>query len=1318
MELVRGIEQLVNKAKENTKAYVRSEEEEKKEKAKAAVVPASAGERKKKMEELKKEYLGKVDLLKELNYPVETERAFVQAYARLVGARYAALFKQGKADYAERITEARKGIQDAEGIVRMREDSLNAAWRLLEKAEKELEGLNEKLKGAQVLVDEAVAIRRGVLKEQGDMQRAFRAKHSVGIWMNSKVDDKGVWSFSLKWGSSFMTKVEFFFCKGAVKRLACGLTKLEAEVRRRTVRVKETERERDKRVDAVVLKKKEIESWKSKVKFYGDVYAGAQKDLRGWEEHLVSLKQGNYWENAKECTPEFARAHGLALSREELVDIMEGLGKAREKVKLVDKTTAFWLVFFLREAKCEKDVYLGKVSEEELLREMASYRAAAYKAFKDEAEGIKKKFDAMAEEEKREEEKQKRHIEWIGEQYDQRREKWKGAYYDSLTEMRDLGEQNPLLLPCSSWTGRMVKRQREAARKSVVAPWLNMGYRREGGMLDGEGSDRGTWGLPVLTPWQGTENGRGNFLVEYGAGEEAEALRFMNHLLLNMVLSFPAKKLRLAFADLNMTNAASFFTVNFDSRLCHGGAFTTEEKFRRYLETLQEGIQTNVFKRCDNVVKYNVEHGTVLAPYEVIVLLDFPEAYSPGVLKLLRPLFANGHKAGVYFVAMAPQRQGKGWNVEGMDSFVRLPVADLTGFIYGGGGVAYFPLESDEEGLRECLRLVNEEWEAEETAPAITQATEALAGQAFEDAGDGFRVAVGETNGRTQWFQLDEVEHIHSFVLGKSGSGKSVFLHDIIANAILRYSPESLQLFLLDFKLGGVEFNRYRDVKQVKALLVDNSDRQIVLEILRDIYGQMKRRGELMREAGARNLKEYNRLHPERRFARIVLVVDECHELFQDRVDKVQAEINQILTKISKEGRNQGVHFIFATQTLPASGSISPDILKNITDYYLLKSAPADADRLVRDSGRQVAQLATGWLLYSNSGTEEVFQAYFRDKEQLEAEIQTAVRKAGNYPDEGRFFFSGKQLFTLDAADLDAAGKPSEAVALLGRNINVGLKPVGLSLLEEPRENVLVVGTNNRGQGCRVAMNAWVSLMASARRRGLPHAFYVLSGLKRSDEGEAARLLALLEGLGCTVVKRGRWGEFLLSTLRKVRERRAEKQVILLLEQENFRELEWNEEIEAEAAVPEPRREAGRMEHLGGAEVPEFLRGLDAPLPRGGQSPAKRETFRGVLAELLKRGPEQGVHAVVQVDSLSKVLFEEVVTVQGIASLFNYWVMLKSPEEANHKLRLPDEVRLDLLSEERDMLRAYCHDCAEGTYTLFTPYAFPDEEMVKTLLNQ
>ena len=126
MELVRGIEQLVNKAKENTKAYVRSEEEEKKEKAKAAA-PAAAGERKKKMEELKKEYLDKVDFLKGWNYPIETEQAFVQDYAKRVGERYAALFKQRKAEHAKRLAEAEKAYQHSNEMWRLKEDNLGAA---------------------------------------------------------------------------------------------------------------------------------------------------------------------------------------------------------------------------------------------------------------------------------------------------------------------------------------------------------------------------------------------------------------------------------------------------------------------------------------------------------------------------------------------------------------------------------------------------------------------------------------------------------------------------------------------------------------------------------------------------------------------------------------------------------------------------------------------------------------------------------------------------------------------------------------------------------------------------------------------------------------------------------------------------------------------------------------------------------------------------------------------------------------------------------------------------------------------------------------
>lgn len=897
-------------------------------------------------------------------------------------------------------------------------------------------------------------------------------------------------------------------------------------------------------------------------------------------------------------------------------------------------------------------------------------------------------------------------------------------YYKLESRYAMLERMNPLLISSSRNYKETADRIEQVARETTVVPYLIKGWETK--TLESDGS---IWMIPQFKQWHDPVGGWCNFIINYARKDEESAFRFMNQLLLNMVLALPPKKLKFAFVDLNMANAASFFTINFDGQLYHGGPITTEEKFRRYLEQLQDRIMTDVFKRCDNLIKYNAEHRIMLSHYEVIVLFDYPESYSSAIMKLLRPLCQNGYKAGVFFMVMRPKGAmmpgGQFMDITEIDTFVDLQIPEMNEQkMRHGSGVDFSFILNNEELMRECIRRVNEGLEREDAISTIYQDTAALAARPYEDAGDEFRVAVGETNGRVQWFRLDEVEHVHGFVLGKSGSGKSVFLHDVIANAILQYSPESLQLYLLDFKLGGVEFNRYRDVKHVRALLVDNSDRQIVLEILRDIYARMKRRGELMREAGASNLKEYNRMHPENRFARIVLVVDECHELFQERVDKVQAEINRIVTKISKEGRNQGVHFIFATQTLPASGNISPDILKNVTDYYLLKSAPMDADRLVRDSGRQVAQLSTGWLLYNNSTTSEVFQAYFRDKERLEEEIAEVARKSAGFPEGGRFFFSGKQTFAVDAAlpgELKAVAD-GELVAMPGRNINVGLKPVGFPLRTDVRENVLLFGVNNREQCSRVTLNVLLSLMASARVNGIPCRFSVLNGFK--DAGRrvhASRFLTMLEMSGCEVVERGRWGEFLMSVLAGVREGRAERQVIVMLGQENFRELEWNEEIvvgqESRETVSAPAAE--RVSHLGDMEVPEFLRGLDAPLPRlSAERKPTRGAFRDVVGELLKRGPEAGVHVVLEVDSLSKLLFEEVVTPQRVYALFNHVVMLRSPEEVNHKLRLPEEVRLDVLSDEQDMLRAYYHNHVEDTYTLFTPYVYPDAEVVKDLLDK
>ena len=139
---------------------------------------------------------------------------------------------------------------------------------------------------------------------------------------------------------------------------------------------------------------------------------------------------------------------------------------------------------------------------------------------------------------------------------------------------------------------------------------------------------------------------------------------------------------------------------------------------------------------------------------------------------------------------------------------------------------------------------------------------------------------------------------------------------------MLKYSPEDLQFYLLDFKLGGVEFNRYKKSKHVKALLVDNSDLQITLEILRDIDKQMRVRGKKIQAAGVGNIEEFNKKakeNNEMRMPQILFVADECHVMFNPTVGnnhKLFQEMSEIIVRIAKEGRSQGVHLIFATQTL------------------------------------------------------------------------------------------------------------------------------------------------------------------------------------------------------------------------------------------------------------------------------------------------------------------------------------------------------------------------------------------------------------------
>ena len=606
--------------------------------------------------------------------------------------------------------------------------------------------------------------------------------------------------------------------------------------------------------------------------------------------------------------------------------------------------------------------------------------------------------------------------------------------------------------------------------------------------------------------------------------------------------------------------------------------------------------------------------------------------------------------------------------------------------------------------LKSCLEYINNEADKKESI-VIQQDFNKSVSNVYEKKFETITLPIGKSSDNEVNFTVDMVSHVHSFIIGQSGSGKSVFLHNIIGSAILKYAPEDLQLFLLDFKLGGVEFNRYKGIKHVKSLLVDNSDQQITLEILRELRERMVERGRQLRDCGVINLVEYNKQNPNATMPQILVVVDECHEMFRVGSDiprTVSNEISEIVTKIAKEGRNQGVHLILATQTLSGT-EISNEILNNISDHYLLKCAPVDSERMVERSSEITSKLQTGQIYYHHVDNQVQFQAYYTDKENAEKLIELAKQKAQNYQSNGEFYFNGSQLFKLDETIMKQGKKRAKyPVAYMGKNISISQNDLSITLRKDYSENILLFGLNDVEQVTRTTMNLFISLISYTQSKGLDYKFKVFNCLSNEDSIYSEHLEMLEEEGYCEIIEgRKDRGKFLKQLSEDISNETAENTILLILGQERFRELKMDMEIAQEQSKPSEDDAFG----FGGFSF-----------SNEGTSSASVKTFKQALELILDKGPELGVHTIMQLDKPSNFLFSDYISPKLVYQKFKHLIMLKSDESASAQLHLNDNIRLETLSKDLERLRAYYYSEESDTYTLFTPYMELSNDEIMNLL--
>jgi S-DNA-T family DNA segregation ATPase FtsK/SpoIIIE len=254
-------------------------------------------------------------------------------------------------------------------------------------------------------------------------------------------------------------------------------------------------------------------------------------------------------------------------------------------------------------------------------------------------------------------------------------------------------------------------------------------------------------------------------------------------------------------------------------------------------------------------------------------------------------------------------------------------------------------------------------------------------------------------------FIVDLASMPHLLMAGATGQGKSVGLNAILVSLLYKKHPSQLKLVLIDPK--KVELSVYRHIeKHFLAKLPGEEDAIItdtkkVVHTLNALCIEMDNRYDLLKEAGARNIKEYNEKFVKRKLNPlkghqylpfIVLVIDE----FADLIMTAGKEIEMPIARLAQLARAVGIHLIIATQR-PSVNIITGTIKANFPSRIAFKVSSKIDSRTILDHGGAEQLIGKGDMLISHNGELVRLQCAFVDTPEVE-EIVDFISSQRGYP--------------------------------------------------------------------------------------------------------------------------------------------------------------------------------------------------------------------------------------------------------------------------------------------------------------------------------
>lgn len=792
-----------------------------------------------------------------------------------------------------------------------------------------------------------------------------------------------------------------------------------------------------------------------------------------------------------------------------------------------------------------------------------------------------------------------------------------------------------------------------------------------------------------------------------GRKRSVELLRAM---MLRILTAMPPGKVRFTILDpvgLGDNFQAFMHLADADEQLIAGRIWSQprdiEEQLGRLTNHMETVLQKYLRSEYDSIHEYNAQAGEVAEPFQVVVAAGFPNNFSELAGRRLVSLVTGGPRCGVYTLL-------------GVDSGVRMPSdfrldeikdnaawidweADKSGegrFVWRRPALEHLPLDLvSEPPIERELEVIKRAGQAAKDAVRVEvpfTIVEPPPGQLWtEKCGDELRIPVGRSGAKSlQHVRLGKGTSQHLLVAGKTGSGKSTFLHALVTSAAMHFSPDEVEFYLIDFK-KGVEFKSYATHRLPHARVIAiESEREFGLSVLERLDDELRIRGEKFRAAGVQNLADYRAKRPAEKVPRVLLIIDEFQELFVED-DRLAQESSLLMDRLVRQGRAFGMHVILGTQTLAGAYSIARSTLGQIAIRVALECSEADAHLILSDERNTAARFLSrpGEAIYNAQNgmitANEPFQVVWLPDRERAGKLDRIDehRHEQNMPRPEAIVFEGNSpadpLKNAPLGELLAGSTPTLKAgraphAWIGAAVAIK-PPTSVEFGRHPGANLLCVGAHETA-----ALGMLTTAVVSLGTADASARVVVFDGSRPGEEAE------------------GVWqrvGDALPCDVRVVDQAGVTTAMNALAEELAARETRLEDPT---APSPPPiyvvLHNAGRFRELRKRED-DFSFGMS------GDEPKKPDA---VLGDLLKNGPALGVHVIVWCDSYNSAqrLFDR----QTMREFALRVVMQMSAADSSHLIDSP-------AASDLQMHRALLYNDETGQAEKFRPYGAPSDEWLE-----